>query len=201
MSTTAAEKAALRRTVREELSRWTPRALTGSDDALFARFLALPELAGADTVLLYHGMGTEPDTSRLIAPLLAEGKTVALPRCLPSGGMEARIIREDSVLIRHRWGMLEPGEDCPPLDKDRVELLLVPGMCFDKKCYRLGRGGGYYDRYLAGFRGCSVGLCRGALLRTALPMEPHDRPVDLVLTETETLHRACPGGGQGKAGP
>ena len=88
MSTTAAEKAALRRAIRAAQRSWTAQRRRESDRALFARFLTLPELAGAETVLLFHGMGAEPDTRGLIAALLAEGKRVALPRCRPGHTLE-----------------------------------------------------------------------------------------------------------------
>lgn len=166
---------------------WSDRAREESDRALFARFLALPELMQARTVLLYHGMGAEPDTAQLLSPLWALGKTVALPRCLPGGEMEARRVEPGSALVRHTYGMLEPGEDCPPVERGILELILVPGLCFDRGGYRLGRGGGYYDRYLAAFSGYTVGLCREEELFPAVPRQAHDRPVKVVVTERETL--------------
>ena len=116
-STITAEKAALRRRVRAYLEGLSPRQRRESDDALFARFLSLPQVEAADTLLLYHGMGAEPDTARLFPALWARGKRLCLPRCLPGHGMEARLIRPDSALVPHRLGMLEPGEDCPPVDR------------------------------------------------------------------------------------
>ena len=195
MSTTAAEKAALRRAIRAAQRSWTAQRRRESDRALFARFLTLPELAGAETVLLFHGMGAEPDTRGLIAALLAEGKRVALPRCRPGHTLEARRIEMDSTLMRHPYGMDEPGEDCPLLLPGEVDLVLVPALCYDRAGFRLGQGGGYYDRYLAAFSGTAAGLCRAEFLREQLPREEHDRPVDLVLTEEETL-RPVPSGGR-----
>ena len=138
-STITAEKAALRRRVRAYLEGLSP-------DALFARFLSLPQVEAADTLLLYHGMGAEPDTARLFPALWARGKRLCLPRCLPGHGMEARLIRPDSALVPHRLGMLEPGEDCPPVDRVDIGLALVPGLAFDRSGGRLGQGGGFYDR-------------------------------------------------------
>ena len=181
------EKAALRRAVRARLSAMSPEERAESDGILFCRFLALPGLAAADRVLLFCGMGTEPDTARLIPALLDRGKQVLLPRCLPGRGLEARRVTEESALIRHRYGMLEPGEDCPLAARESIDLILVPGLCFDRLGYRLGQGGGYYDRYLAGYAGSTVGLCRRAVLQEAVPREAHDRPVDLVVTDGEPV--------------
>ena len=175
------QKGALRRAVRARLSALSPEEREESDGILFRRFLALPGLAEA------HGMGTEPDTAKLIPALLDRGKEVLLPRCLPGRAMEARRVTRESALIRHRYGMLEPGEDCPPVRREDIGLILVPGLCFDRAGYRLGQGGGYYDRYLDGYGGLTVGLCRRAVLRDAVPREPHDRPVDLVVTDGEPV--------------
>ena len=78
-STTTAEKAELRRRARQYLRELSPQVRRASDDALFARFLALPQVEAADTLLLYHGMGGEPDTARLLPALWARGKAVCLP--------------------------------------------------------------------------------------------------------------------------
>lgn len=181
------EKGALRRAVRARLSAMSPEERAESDGILFRRFLALPQLAAACRVLLFCGMGAEPDTARLIPALQNRGKQVLLPRCLPGRRLEARRVTGESALVRHRYGMLEPGEDCPLVGRERIDLILVPGLCFDRLGYRLGQGGGYYDRYLAGYAGSTVGLCRRAVLQEAVPREAHDRPVDLVVTDGEPV--------------
>ena len=182
-STTAIEKAQLRAWIRKRLKELPPEALRESDDALFRRFLSLPRLARAHTILLYHGMGTEPDTGRLIPLLLDMGHSVALPRCLPGNEMEVRLVQKDSCLVRHPLGMLEPGEECPLVERSAVDLVLAPGLAFDRSGGRLGQGGGYYDRWLAEFHGFTAALCREILLLDKLPREEHDLSVDLVITE------------------
>lgn len=158
-----------------------------SDDALFDRFLALPEVERARTILLYHGMGAEPETARLIPSLLAAGKNVALPRCTGPGEMEARLVGEETELIRHPFGMLEPGEDCPLAEPRTLELVLVPGLAFDRSGGRLGQGGGFYDRYLPRCPGAKAALCRVEFLLEAVPREEHDCSVELVVTEEEVF--------------
>lgn len=184
-STIAAEKAALRRTVKEFSI--TPEEKAVSDEGLFERFLALPPVKAASSLLLFYGVGSEPETARLLEPLTAAGKTVALPRCLPCGGMEARRYLGPSHLSPDAFGIPEPDDACPILERDSFDVILVPNLCCDKACYRLGHGGGYYDRYLPGFPGLTVSLCRDKLLQPALPHEPHDVPMGLVVTETRCL--------------
>lgn len=173
------EKAALRLKLLELEAQMTGAQRMESDFALQQKFLALPRLSRVETVLLYWSMDSEIATGPILEELLSQGKTVLLPRCLPGNGLEARLYCPDK-LERHRWGMLEPGETCPVMEP---ELALVPGLCYDKNGYRLGRGGGFYDRWLATTQAYTVGLCRGAMLQDALPREDWDRRVDLVVTE------------------
>ena len=170
-------KAALRRQLAElPHPNWPP---------LLERFLALPELEHARTILLFYGVGREPDTRGLITALLQRGKTVALPRCLSGRRMEARIVTDLDDLAPGSFQIPEPGKHCPVVDRAEIDLILVPNLCCDKQGFRLGHGGGYYDRYLAGYVGVTVALCPEDRLQEELPREKFDLPVGLVLTETE----------------
>ena len=188
MSTIAEEKAALRAAVRKELNAIPAPALRASDDALFARFLALPQVQEAKTIFAFWGIpGKEPETARLIAQLGAQGKTIGLPRMLPEHQMEIRQYVPERPLVSVSFGISEPDLECPILTKDDIDLILVPAVCYDKAGYRLGFGGGYYDRWLEHFNGFRVGMCRNAVLQDKVPTEPHDSRVDLLLTETERI--------------
>lgn len=102
-------------------------------------------------------------------------------------------------LARGPFGVLEPAED-PARELDlsgRADALaVVPGLAFDARGFRLGYGGGYYDAFLASFRGTSVGLCREAQLVESLralgAVDAHDVPVGLVVTEARVLAPAQP---------
>lgn len=183
-STVTEEKATLRTQIRARMKGLTPEEREASDRALCARFLSLPQIAEARTVLLYHGMGAEIGTAHLLSPLLAMGKAVALPRCLSDSGMEARMVDNTSQLVRHRYGMLEPSVDCPLISSQKIDLILVPGLAFDRSGYRLGQGGGYYDRYLEKYDGHTIALCRDPFLLDHIPREPHDRRLELIVSET-----------------
>ena len=183
-TTTAEAKAALRRALAEQPAPdWGP---------MLAAFLALPETRAAHTLLLFYGVGREPDTRGLIETLLAGGKRIALPRCLPGRRMEARQITALAELRPGAYGIPEPPEDCPAVPKEAVDLVLAPNLCCDRQGRRLGHGGGYYDRWLAGFSGRSVALCPDAWLQEALPQDEFDVPVELVLTETSQWRGANP---------
>lgn len=186
-TTTAEEKAALRAALRRQAADLTPEERRDSDAALFARFLDLPQVAQAETILLYHGMGTEPDTKQLLAPLWAAGKRLALPRCTGPRAMEARVVTPSTPLHRHRYGMREPGAECPLVEPEELDLVLVPGLAFDKQGRRLGQGGGFYDCYLPRCTALTVALCRSCFLLEHIPREEHDCRVAGILTEQSTL--------------
>ncbi len=154
-----------------------------SDRALFDRLLRLPQVEWAQRLLLFCGMGTEPETGLLLDALTARGKELCLPRCLPGHELELRRYCGPAQLVRHRYGMLEPSGDCPLVEDGWPEIALIPAVCYDRQGGRLGRGGGFYDRFLARYRGLTIGLCREALLQEAVPREAHDRAVCLVVTE------------------
>ena len=182
------EKKELRRQVRERLAGLSPEELRVGDSALFALFLALPQVDAAKTIFAFWGIpGKEPDTSRLIGELVRRGKTVGLPRMLPGHRMEVRRFCPDRPLVTVSFGISEPGEDCPLLDRQAVDLVLVPAVCYDRRGFRLGFGGGYYDRWLENFSGFKAGLCRAAVLQDSVPTEAHDARVDVLITERESL--------------
>lgn len=183
MSITA-EKRALRTQLRTRLEGMSPKEREQSDNALFERFAALPAVRNSERLLLFWGIpGREPDTSRLLRTLWSLGKETALPRMLPDHGMEFRLYAPDRPLVRTGLGIWEPGEDSPAVSKDWGQVILVPGAAFDRAGFRLGFGGGYYDRWLPGSAGLRVGLCREIVFQEKLPREAHDCRVDVVLTE------------------
>lgn len=190
-STTIAEdKAALRRQVCLTLECLSPEAVRRGDDALFAAFSALPQAEAASTLFAFWGiLGREPDTGRLIRALTARGKRVGLPRMLPGRQMEVRLYEPDRPLVPASFGILEPLADAPLLARPDIDLALVPAVCYDRSGFRLGFGGGYYDRWLSGFSGFTVGLCRDCVLQDRVPTEDHDCRVDLLLTETRRFLR------------
>lgn len=151
--------------------------------ALFQRFLALPEVEGADTVMVFYGTSREPDTVPLIHALLERGKRVALPVVLPHRQMEARQVLDPDRLIPNRLGIPEPDGDCPIIPKEEIGAALIPHLMCDREGYRLGWGGGYYDRWLVDFTGFTVCVCRPGRLVEHMPREEFDVPVKLVLIE------------------
>lgn len=152
---------------------------------------ALPQFEATPLILTYLSFGREVDTRVLIEQAWACGKKVALPRCLQEGTMRWHYVTSYDDLVTSCFGIDEPDPAVhPELDLSQVSsnaLAFVPGLAFDQDGYRIGYGGGYYDRFLQAFPGTSVGLCRSATFVDSLQdsgvIDAHDLPVDLVVTD------------------
>lgn len=142
-----------------------------------------PVYQAAGTVMAYASYGAEAETGALLADILASGRTLALPRCAGGGVMDARRVTDLAVLMPGAYGIGEPGGDAQRIAPDAIDLILVPGLCFDPRGNRIGHGAGYYDRYLAACRGPTCGLAFAAQVVPALTPKPHDIPVGALATE------------------
>ncbi len=159
-----------------------------ADAVIVQRFLWRAEYKNAKCILFYLSIGYEVDTYQLIKQALSDGKRVCVPRCYENGIMDAVEIVSLNALKPGMYGILEPDATAPAIYPNDLDLILVPGMAFDRERNRLGRGAGYYDRYLEQTkRAATIGVCRSSRLFDAIPYEPHDRKVDVLITELEVI--------------
>lgn len=152
------------------------------DGAALCRFLlASSWLQTADTVLAYAAMPREVSLLPVMEALLSQGKTLLLPRCRPDGTMTAHVVHHRRELSPGAYGIPEPPASAEMILPEHISLVLVPGMAFDRNGHRLGHGKGYYDRFLSGFSGKTIGIC--SVLLPDVPVEPHDRTMDAIATD------------------
>ena len=111
-----------------------------------------------------------------------DGKKVYIPAVLGSGVMEARSF-SDGALEKGVFGIGEPPDSAEKAESGELDLIVLPGVAYDRHGGRLGRGGGYYDRFLSGSEAVAVGLSREAFMVGQVPKEAHDIQVDYVVTE------------------
>jgi len=151
--------------------------------AATAGMLAAPAWRAARVVALYQAYGAELDVAALRAAAHAEGKTVALPR-VDAAGVTLRVVAADTPLVLSAHGVREPAEDRPTLPPDQPELIVVPGLGFDRRGGRLGHGGGHYDRLLARLPATClrVGLAYDQQILDGVPTEPHDLALHALVT-------------------
>jgi len=166
------------------------RVLAGSMGAL-ELVRALPEWKNAKEVLVYWPIKGEIDVRPLVMELWQRESRVLMPRCRPDayGEMDIACATCENELAPGPFSIMEPdAELCPPVDMCSPDLAIVPGVCFDRNGYRLGFGGGYYDRLLASddMRGTlTVGIGYTFQLVDQLPNQPWDMAVNIVCTEEE----------------
>ena len=176
------------RQVRDDLG---PVYREGASLRICERIQPWDAFRSAGTVFAYLPMRGEVDLRPLITR--APGVRWAVPRIVrdPARRLAFHAYHPDRLIL-HRYGMLEPDPADPEIAPDQADVILVPGIAFSRGGYRIGYGGGYYDRLLAqAGQAPRLGVCYQALLLDALPHAPHDVPVSHLVTEALGVV-ACP---------
>ena len=181
------EKRALRKRVLAVRDALDPEERRARSAALLARLLDLPQWKRARTVHLFASFGSEVDTLPLLRALLAEGRRAVLPRVAGRRLLQHCLLRYEADLVPGAYSIPEPGPRCPELPPAEVELVLVPGVAFDRSGGRLGYGGGFYDAFLAACQAPRVALAFALQLVPRVPREAHDLGVHAVVTEEELV--------------
>jgi 5-formyltetrahydrofolate cyclo-ligase len=183
------QKAAIRAQVRARLEARSESERATASAEVCRRLKQQGIWQRARAVLFYAPVAGEVDVWPLAAEAIAAGKQIALPRFDPSAGQYAAHLVQDFVrdLVVGRFGIREPGRRCARLVTGRADLILVPGVAFDLRGNRLGRGRGYYDRLLAEVAGPRCGVAFDAQIVAGLPREAHDLKMDLIVTPTRWM--------------
>lgn len=134
-------------------------------------------------VLLYASTKGEVDTWQIFESAIKDGKKVAFPCCNPDNTMTFRYVTSKDQLKERTFGILEPDPECEVCHPSNFSLLIVPGLVYDKKGFRIGYGKGFYDRFLSAFEGVSIGLCYASFSVPEVPKGRYDRHVDVIITE------------------
>ena len=176
-------KSELRKQITEEIAALPDEYIAASDNGLLLRVTSLKEYITARNIMIYCSVKREPDTRAIANAALAMGKTIAFPYCFRGGIMRAHVVSSLDELRPAMLGIPAPPDTAPVIKPEDLDLVIVPALTYDKSGYRLGYGGGYYDRYLYGIPAFTVGLARSRLLKDKLPREPHDIAVKCLVTE------------------
>lgn len=155
------------------------------DKAIFNNIIQLPQYNEAKMLLTFVSMGNiEVDTHALIKHALSNGKQVVVPRCIPGTAlMEFCQINSFDDLEPGTFSVLEPKKQTKIIRSFPNSICIVPGLSFDMQGYRLGFGGGYYDRFLNTYRETKIGICYSNCLQQALPHGRYDCTVDMLVTD------------------
>ncbi len=183
-------KCELRLEVKERLSSMDPATAHGWSARILDRILASEKFAAAKTVCCYVSTPQEADTSGVLAGCWDGGKRVCVPVYRDeTADYGLSWVQRGDEMAPARWGIDEPVRQLVA-QIDEVDVIVMPGVAFDRRCNRVGHGRGYYDRLLSG---CGerapykLGLAFSVQLFDEVPHESHDVPLDAVMTEHELL--------------
>ena len=178
-------KASIRKSVLKKMKGLELENKRKADQALIQRLRSLPAYQATSVIATYLSFPHEVDTSFLIDAAQEDGKQVVIPKTYPKGCMEF-VAYDPQNLKPTAFGLLEPEDATQAVDQSKIDLIHVPGVAFQKDGYRIGYGGGYYDRYLADFDGATVSTIY-ACQEVDFAPAPHDIPVQEVIVDESTI--------------
>lgn len=178
-------KAELRKQVLQEMKAIPREQKQAMDQALTDQFLKHPFYQEAKVIATYLSFPHEFQTQGLIEQVLKDGKKVLIPKTYPKGRMDF-VVYDPQQLVKTSFGLLEPQGDLEVVDASQIDLIHVPGLAFTTEGYRIGYGGGYYDRYLEYFSGHTLSTVYHYQVQDFIP-EKHDIPVEEVLIDEGNL--------------
>lgn len=191
MSDLQNEKVHLRKELRQQLKATSPEQRAEWSRQITDRLLALPEYQRAKTLMVFFSFATEYDTDPLICHALSKGKIVCAPRVdWSTWRMVPVAVASVDQFAKDEHGIKEPTGD-RIVDSDSIDLIIMPGLAFDLSGHRLGRGAGFYDRFLSQIQLRHALRLAPIFDLQLLPNVPHDeldQPIDIILTPTR-LHR------------
>lgn len=161
-----------------------------NSDIITEKLLKLDCVQNAKTIMLYLDFNNEVATDNLISKLINLGKTVASPITLKE---ERKLIPSQITNLKEgiqygAYNIREPKPECSPaIDIKDLDVVIVPAVAYDKNCYRLGYGGGFYDRFLENLKKdtITIGIAFDLQVFDKIPKEPHDAQLDYVITESK----------------
>ena len=172
-------KKALRKQVLQELKSLSKEEKQSINDWLTDQFFQHPFYKEAKTIATYLSFPHEFQTAELIEQAQKDGKTILIPKTYPQGKMDL-VLYEPEKLERNSFGLLEPKGNFSIIEPSLIDLIHVPGLAFNPSGYRVGYGGGYYDRYLEHFPGPTISTIYPCQIQNFQP-EHFDIPVEEVL--------------------
>ena len=172
------DKSELRKRYRQERSLMNPTSL---DLSSWHHILTMPELIAAKVVASYFSYGDEPNTDLLNQELIRMGKVLALPRTLSNLNLEWIVWDGDQGKLVKNGKIKEPKGEV--IDSDKIDFAIIPALHVTRDGYRLGQGGGSYDRALSGMRAFRISLIYpGEITNEPFPVETHDQKLNAVAT-------------------
>ena len=186
----ANDKTELRKEIKQNLSACSTIQLDADSKVIADKLFALNEFNDSQVVMVFISIKGEVNTSFIIDYCFEQGKTVVVPKVdLDKKTMDAvRLDGQDHILAKTKYGILEPvNAESHPVEK--IDLIITPGLAFDDNLNRLGRGGGYYDKFLSQKECVAVkcGVAYDLQIVTDLPIDEQDQKISILVTEKRVI--------------
>lgn len=177
------EKKELRKEIKNRFRLLEREKFAEKSAAVLEKLKKLPQWHRAETVFAFISMKDEIDTEAILTEILASGKKLAVPRIDGENLVFHLIESITEGLVPDCYGIPEPEASAPVAIPAGNDMMLIPGLAFDSRNNRLGRGKGFYDRYLASIpeEVSMIGICYDFQIVDAVPSEPHDKPLDMII--------------------
>jgi 5-formyltetrahydrofolate cyclo-ligase len=185
----SAAKEALRKRLAALRRALTAEARQERGERMCASLLAHPDFQRAQVISAYRALRFEINPEAALEQAFLQGKRVLLPRVeRATGELALHEYRQGDALEESGFAVPEPLASAPTVEDDVVDVVLVPGLAFDGRGYRLGYGKGFYDRLLPRLtRAVRIGLCFELSLLAEVPAAAHDQPVDFIVTDKRVI--------------
>lgn len=179
------QKTALRKTLKQKRKELIQSGMKKElDQKVYGNLVNSDIIDKYNVFLCYVSTEIEVDTTRFISLCFEKGKIVAVPRCTPDE-MTFYVINSFSDIGTGMYGIKEPFDYCRTLTYEEMSksLCLVPALAYNKEGYRIGYGKGYYDKFISGYNGDTLGLCYSDFIRDDIPIDKLDKRIEKVITD------------------
>ncbi|MEW8994152.1 5-formyltetrahydrofolate cyclo-ligase [Clostridium sp.] len=180
------EKKKLRNEVMKRIAELSKEYTLEADKKIYKKVINLKEYKEANTIFCFVSTEDEINTRNIIESALESGKRVGVPRCIGKGIMEVCEIKGYTSLKDGKYGILEPKEECPLIGSEEIDFAIIPCVSCSEEGYRLGYGGGYYDRYLEHATFTTAVICREKIICDYIPRDEHDIKIHRVITDKQS---------------
>jgi len=176
-------KTAIRRVIQKRRTSFTGRKKTEADNAIYTKLVSLPVFQTSSVIFTYVSQPCEVDT-RILISNMADKKTLVVPK-ITNNNLSGYTIHSLSDLKKGSWGIQEPKDFCKAAMLSDIHLFIIPLVACDRYGNRVGSGYGYFDTFLADVRVPIIGLAYSFQVVNKIPIDPHDKKVDIIVTETD----------------
>lgn len=181
------EKKEIREKIINRLQELTNEQKVKQEKAIMDTLFQTPEWKKAKTVAVTLSQKIEINTSAIIDKAWSEGKVVVIPRAKKKKEMDFVVYTKETPIERSSFGLKEPASDLVAISKSEIDLIIVPGLAYCESGFRIGFGGGYYDRFLANYKGETLSLVLDEQQINSFKIDPFDVPIKLLITPQKII--------------